>query len=137
MICRLFPDATVLALHVPNPMFVFAFEGVLFALTYNGDRFELFALLPRRKPRTSVSAAALSFFKELNLTSDGYSDSLAPFGRWHGFQGVCSDAATLGEEERSLRQRGFRRRYAPLFPIQSSMRTQVPNPMYEDAYEGE
>ena len=24
--------------------------------------------------------------KELNLTSDGYSDSLAPFGRWHGFR---------------------------------------------------
>ena len=42
-------------------MFVFAFEGALFALTYNGDRFVLFALLPRRKPRTSVSAAALSF----------------------------------------------------------------------------
>ena len=49
------------ALHVPKPMFVFAFEGALFALTYNGDRFVLFALLPRRKPRTSVSAAALSF----------------------------------------------------------------------------
>ena len=99
MICRLFPDATVLALQVPNPMFVFALEGALFALTYNGDRFELFALLPRRKPRTSVSAAALSFFKELNLTNDGYSDSLAPFGRWHGF-GIYA-VAPLRQGERS------------------------------------
>ena len=40
------------ALYVPNAMFVFVFEGALFALTYNGDRFVLFALLPRRKPRT-------------------------------------------------------------------------------------
>ena len=39
-------------------MFVFEFEGALFALTYNGDKFELLALLPRRKPRT-VSAAAI------------------------------------------------------------------------------
>ena len=51
------------ALHVPKPMFVFAFEGALFAFIVNGDRFVLFALLPRRKPRTSRdSAAALSFF---------------------------------------------------------------------------
>ena len=50
------------ALHVPKPMFVFAFEGALFAFIVNGDRFVLFALLPRRKPRTSRdSAAALSF----------------------------------------------------------------------------
>ena len=42
-------------------MFVFAFEGELLAFIVNGDRFVLFALLPRRKPRTSVSAAALSF----------------------------------------------------------------------------
>lgn len=49
------------ALHVPKPMFVFAFEGALLAFIVNGDRFVLFALLPRRKPRTSRdSAAALS-----------------------------------------------------------------------------
>ena len=43
-------------------MFVFAFEGALLAFIVNGDRFVLFALLPRRKPRTSRdSAAALSF----------------------------------------------------------------------------
>ena len=50
------------ALHVPKPMFVFEFEGALLAFIVNGDRFVLFALLPRRKPRTSRdSAAALSF----------------------------------------------------------------------------
>ena len=46
------------ALHLPNPMFVFVFEGALLAFIVSGDRFVLFALLPRRKPRTSVSAAA-------------------------------------------------------------------------------
>ena len=40
------------ALHVPKPMFVFAFEGALLAFIVNGDRFVLLALLPRRKPRT-------------------------------------------------------------------------------------
>ena len=44
--------------HVPNAMFVFAFEGALLAFTYNGDRFVLLALLPRSQPRTSFSAAA-------------------------------------------------------------------------------
>lgn len=37
---------------VPNAMFVFVFEGALLPLTHNGDRFVLFTLLPRRKPRT-------------------------------------------------------------------------------------
>lgn len=64
-------------------MFVFAFEGALLAFIVNGDRFVLFALLPRRKPRTSRQCSRLIILlKELNLTSDGYSDSLAPFGRW-------------------------------------------------------
>ena len=51
-------------------MFVFAFEGVLLAFTYNGDRFVLLALLPRRKPRTdgSVQPPYHSVI-ELNLTS--------------------------------------------------------------------
>ena len=40
-------------------MFVFAFEGELLPFIVNGDRFVLLALLPRRKPRTPVSAAAL------------------------------------------------------------------------------
>ena len=47
-------------------MFVFAFEGELLAFIVNGDRFVLFALLPRRKPRTPVSAAAL--FQPHHLT---------------------------------------------------------------------
>ena len=34
-------------------MFEFVFEGVLLPLTYIGDKFVLFALLPRRKPRES------------------------------------------------------------------------------------
>lgn len=33
-------------------MFVFVFAGELFAFIVNGDRFELLALLPRRKART-------------------------------------------------------------------------------------
>ena len=47
-------------------MFEFAFEGELLPFIVNGDRFELFALLPRRKPRTPVSAAAL--FQPHHLT---------------------------------------------------------------------
>ena len=74
-------------------MFVFAFEGALLALTYNGDRFVLFTLLPRRKPRTSsvqppfrsVSRRNTATFKDLNLTSGGYSDSHVSFDRWPGF----------------------------------------------------
>ena len=40
-------------------MFVFAFEGALLAFIVNGDRFVLFALLPRRKPRTSRQCSRL------------------------------------------------------------------------------
>ena len=40
-------------------MFVFAFEGELFAFIVNGDRFVLLALLPRRKPRTSRQCSRL------------------------------------------------------------------------------
>ena len=78
-------------------MFVFAFEGALFAFIVNGDRFVLFALLPRRKPRTSRQCSRLIILvKELNLTSDGYSDLLAPFGRWHGFRVYCgSDTSAI------------------------------------------
>ena len=39
------------------------------------------------------SAAALSFLKELNLTTGGYYPSLAPFGRWPGF--LISEVAPL------------------------------------------
>ena len=46
------------AYQLPKPMFEFAFEGELLAFIVNGDRFELFALLPRRNPRTPVDAAA-------------------------------------------------------------------------------
>ena len=75
------------AQYLPKPMFVFAFEGALLAFIVNGDRFVLFALLPRRKPRTDGTVQPpYHSFKELNLTSDGYSDSLAPFGRWPGFR---------------------------------------------------
>ena len=47
-------------------MFEFAFEGELLPFIVNGDRFVLLALLPRRKPRTPVSAAAL--FQPHHLT---------------------------------------------------------------------
>ena len=61
-------------------MFEFAFEGALFALTYNGDKFVLLALLPRRKPRTSANAAALF---------QPYQQRVLRFpcvvGRWRGF----------------------------------------------------
>ena len=49
-----------LALQLPNAMFVFVFEGALFALTYNGDRFVLFTLLPRRNPRTERCSCLIS-----------------------------------------------------------------------------
>ena len=51
--------AVYLTLQLPKPMFEFAFEGELLPFIVNGDRYVLFALLPRRKPRTPVSAAAL------------------------------------------------------------------------------
>lgn len=46
-------------------MFEFAFEGALLAFIVNGDRFELLALLPRRKPRTDRTVQPPC----LNLTS--------------------------------------------------------------------
>ena len=46
---------------VTKPMFVFEFEGELLPFIVNGDRFELLALLPRRKPRTERSIAAAIF----------------------------------------------------------------------------
>ena len=40
--------------------------------------------------------------KELNLTSDGYSDSLAPFGRWHGFRMYCgSDTSAIHKPQQN------------------------------------
>ena len=133
-----FEDLYVLAFQLPNPMFVFAFEGALFALTYNGDRFVLFALLPRRKPRTSVSAAALLFFKELNLTGSGYSDSHVPFGRRHGFCFVQRHRCFFLTKGAQPSAASFRRRCAPLFSasLYSTIRTTVPNPMLVLAYEG-
>ena len=52
-------------------MFVFVFEGALLAFIVSGDMFALFALLPRRKPRTSVSAAA--FLSRISLCHSDYS----------------------------------------------------------------
>ena len=46
-------------------MFEFAFESALLAFIVNGDRFELLALLPRRKPRTDRTVQPPC----LNLTS--------------------------------------------------------------------
>ena len=40
-------------------MLVYAYEGALLADIDNGDRFVLFALLPRRKPRTSRQCSRL------------------------------------------------------------------------------
>lgn len=68
------------AIHVPKPMFEFAFEGALLAFTLSGDRLLLLALLPRIQPRTDKGLEVqLPYrFKDLNLTTPGYSDSLAP-----------------------------------------------------------
>lgn len=41
-------------------MFEFEFDGELLPFTYNGDKFVLLALLPRRHPRTDFFAAAIS-----------------------------------------------------------------------------
>jgi len=78
----------LLALQLPKPMFVFAFEGELLPFIVIGDRFVLLALLPRRKPRTDGTVQppccleglrqCRSLPDRLNLTSGGYSDSLVP-----------------------------------------------------------
>ena len=60
----------VTALQLPKPMFEFVFEGALLALTFNGDRFVLLALKPRRKPRTDRTVQPpYHSVKELNLTT--------------------------------------------------------------------
>ena len=74
-------------------MFEFAFDGALLPFTYSGDRFVLFALLPRRKPRTTVQPPyryscrhhVTAFKEQLNLTAAGYSDSRALLGDGPGF----------------------------------------------------
>lgn len=74
-------------------MFVFVFEGALFALTYNGDRFVLFTLLPRRKPRTErcsclfvlLLVAVVRRHTGLNLTSSRLLRFACPAGGWPGF----------------------------------------------------
>lgn len=72
-----------MAYQLPKPMFVFVFEGELLPFMYNGDRLLLLALLPRRKPRTDkdVEMQPPYRFKDLNLTTVGYSDSLTPWDR--------------------------------------------------------
>ena len=60
----------VTAIQLPKPMFVFVFDGELFAFIVNGDRFVLLALLPRRKPRTDRTVQPpYHSVKELNLTT--------------------------------------------------------------------
>jgi hypothetical protein len=79
----------------------------------------------------------------INLTDDGYSDSLAPLavgmdfvlGRRHLCPGSWPPLAAAGRSPFGPRGFRFRRRYAPLFPSQSTMRTQVPNAMLEFAFE--
>lgn len=55
-------------------MFVFAFEGALLAFTVHGERFALFALLPRRNPRTerSIAAAVLECYHSSTRTRRRY-----------------------------------------------------------------
>lgn len=86
-------------------MFEFVFEGALLPLTYNGDRFVLFALLPRRKPRTtsvqppyhsSCRHRVTAFFKEFNLTAAGYSDSRALLGDGMDFMFLRAGGAAFG-----------------------------------------
>lgn len=56
---------------VTKPMFEFEFEGELLPFIVNGDRFELLALLPRRKPRTErdIAAAIFPFRGQPSLTA--------------------------------------------------------------------
>lgn len=52
--CRSQPQGLIgvtVALQLPKPRFVFAFDGALLPFTYNGDKFVLLALLPRMNPR--------------------------------------------------------------------------------------
>ena len=82
-----------LALQLPNAMLVFVFEGALFALTYNGDRFVLFTLLPRRNPRTERCSCLVVLWivalatqhTGLNLTSSRLLRFACPADGWPGF----------------------------------------------------
>lgn len=111
-------------------MFVFVFEGALWPLTFNGDRFELFALLPRRKPRTvqysrliAVVCGLSARTSGINLTGGGYSDLLAvraagmdfvsgrttcPVVRWAACGGSFRFRLSLtGEGAHPIKGRGF------------------------------
>ena len=79
-------------------MFVFAFEGALLAFTYNGDRFVLLALLPRRKPRTDGSVQPpYHSMKELNLTSSRLLRFACPIWRlaWISVSSMWGRISTL------------------------------------------
>ena len=103
--------------------------------------------------------------KELNLTSDGYSDSLAPFGRWHWISCIVAMAplpyinpskSLLGFTVKNFRVEppdggiGFAAWRSPIGPrvfvvalsrssvfgFYSAIRQHVPKPMPVLAYEG-
>ena len=88
----------VTAFQLPKPMFVFAFEGELLAFIVNGDRFELLALLPRRKPRTDRTVQPpFHSAKELNLTSSRLLRFAYPIWRlaWISVSTVRGHTSTL------------------------------------------
>ena len=79
-------------------MFVFVFEGELFAFIVNGDRFVLLALLPRRKPRTDRTVQLpYHSVKELNLTSSRLLRFAYPIWRlaWISVSTVQGHTSTL------------------------------------------
>ena len=50
--------------------------------------------------------------KELNLTSDGYSDSLAPFGRWPGFRVYCGSGTAAIHKPQQMPAGVYREKFS-------------------------
>lgn len=77
---------------VTKPMFVFEFEGELLPFIVNGDRFELLALLPRRKPRTERSIAAAIFPSRGQPSPLAVTITSRVWRKWHRILCVAGDA---------------------------------------------
>ena len=133
-------------------MFEFVFAGELLPFIVNGDRFVLFALLPRRQPRTDRTVQLPYWpFHDLNLTSSRLLRFACPFGGWPGFllwgpglpnitpRNTLRDYRPLAGAARRLRVSVFGRLAGGgfRFHLQSTIWQQVPKPMTEVEVAGE
>ena len=115
-----------MAYHLPKAMYVIAYEGVLFALTYNGDRFVLFALLPRRKPRTSVQCSRLIIPYSKNSTSPVAGTTL-PVHEWPPAWISAFGASCLPRERcRGIRRAVYARLHRAVFVVAYAPLSTIP-----------